>query len=87
VEATSDRRASAASKKCGGAEVDRLQRKLSALSAGDRESAEAISADVIGALARMPAALASAHHAPTLESVVSLFGLDVSSSHSAGVDQ
>lgn len=59
------------------AEVDRLARKLAALSPDQRQSAEEIIADVIGALARIAAtALARHSHAPTLEAVVQLFQLE-----------
>jgi hypothetical protein len=59
------------------AEVDRLARKLAALSPDQRRSAEEIIADVIGALARRPAAaLARDNHLPTLEAVVRLFRLE-----------
>jgi Glutamyl-tRNAGlu reductase, dimerisation domain len=60
------------------AETDRLRRKLAALSPGDRVLAEAIIADVIGALARVPAAaLSRADPPPALDAVVHLFGLEV----------
>lgn len=58
-------------------ELERLDRKLAALTPDDRARAESIIADVIGALARVPAAaLACAHHRPTLDAVVHLFALD-----------
>lgn len=70
-----------------GSEIDRLRRKLVGLSPEERESAEAIIADVIGALVRVPAAvLASAQHLPTLEAVVHLFGLDLSPGHPADIE-
>jgi glutamyl-tRNA reductase len=69
-------------------EIDRLRRKLASLGPADRERAEAIIADVVDALARVPsAALASAHHSlsvPALEAVVHLFGLDLD--HTAAAD-
>lgn len=47
-------------------EIERLQRKLAALSPADRAGAESIIADVIGAIARVPATpLASAQHRAT----------------------
>ncbi len=59
------------------AELDRLRRKLGALSDDDRQSAEAIIADVIAALAREPAyALARTAHPHTLRAVVELFDLE-----------
>jgi hypothetical protein len=59
------------------AEVDRLGRKLASLSPDQRRSAEEIIADVIGGLARIPAAaLAHDNHPPTLEAVVRLFQLE-----------
>ena len=58
-------------------EVDRLERKLAALSPDQRRSAEEIIADVVGAIARVPAAaLARDDHPPTLEAVVRLFQLE-----------
>ena len=61
----------------GRSEIDRLKRKLAGLSPEERASVEAIVADVIGALARVPAAvLAQADHRPTLEAVVHLFDLE-----------
>jgi hypothetical protein len=54
-----------------------LRRKLAVLSPGDRVLAEAIIADVIGALAQVPAAaLSRADPTPALDAVVHLFGLE-----------
>jgi glutamyl-tRNA reductase len=65
-------------------ELDRLSRKLAGLSPSDRALAEAVIADVVGALGRVPAAaLACAQHNPTLEAVVHLFRLDLDLAHSA----
>jgi hypothetical protein len=64
------------------AELERLHRKLSALTPADRQSAEAIIADVIRALACAPAAaLARDHQSQSLDAVVHLFGLDMSGTH------
>lgn len=56
------------------AEVRRLQRKLGGLSIPERESAEAIIADVISALARVPARALVDPGA--LAAIVHLFSLD-----------
>ncbi len=59
------------------AEADRLRHKLAALSPGDRVLAEAIITDVIGALARVPAAaLSRPEPPPALDAVAHRFGLD-----------
>ena len=58
------------------AELDRLRKKLGALSDEDRRRVDAITADIIHAIARVPAqALARDARSPMLEAVVRLFGL------------
>ncbi len=58
-------------------EVERLEKKLRGLSDDDRRLVEAITADVVRAIAGVPArALADEAHAPALEAVVRLFALD-----------
>ncbi|MGE5242726.1 MAG: hypothetical protein ACM3SQ_00675 [Betaproteobacteria bacterium] len=59
------------------AELDRLKKKLGGLSDEDRESVEAITADVIRAIASVPArALADGTKHPELEAVVRIFALE-----------
>jgi glutamyl-tRNAGlu reductase-like protein len=65
-------------------ELDRLTRKLAGLSPSDRAAAEAVIADVIRGVGRVPAiALAGAPHDETLEAIVHLFRLDVNPSATA----
>lgn len=60
------------------AECERLKRKLNGLSAADRRSAEAIIADVVGALAMAPAqALVNGSPPQAVEAIVRLFDLDL----------
>lgn len=60
------------------AEYERLKRKLNGLSDADRRSAEAIIADVVAALAMVPArALVSGSPPQAVEAIVRLFGLDL----------
>jgi hypothetical protein len=60
-------------------ELERLRRKLVGLSDIERESAETIIADVIGALTREPSqVLANAPHPAHLDAVVRLFALQTS---------
>ena len=57
-------------------EIERLRRKFADLSDAERESAEAIVAHVVDALARVPSqALAEAPPPETLHAVVHLFDL------------
>lgn len=58
-------------------ELERLRRKLTGLSDTERESAEAISADVIGALTREPSQMLAAAppHPTAIDAVVQLFAL------------
>jgi glutamyl-tRNA reductase len=59
------------------AELNRLKKKLGGLSDEERESVEAITADVIQAIANVPArALAEDPQRPALEAVVRLFALE-----------
>ena len=59
------------------AELDRLRKKLGHLSDDDRQSVEAITADIITAIARVPARmLAGRTDAPHLDALVQLFALD-----------
>ncbi len=59
------------------AELDRLKKKLGGLSDEQRQSVEAITADVVRAIARVPAcALADDPQRPALEAVVRLFALE-----------
>ncbi len=59
------------------AELDRLRKKLGGLTEEDRRHVEAITADIIQAIARVPAqALAVDAQAPALEAMVRLFALD-----------
>lgn len=59
------------------AEVDRLRKKLGGLTDEDRQHVEAITADIIRAIARVPAdALANGASSPTVEAVVRLFALE-----------
>lgn len=58
------------------AEVERLGKKLRGLSEGDRHSVEAITADIIHAIARVPErALHENAPTPAVEAVVRLFDL------------
>jgi glutamyl-tRNA reductase len=58
------------------AEIERLDKKLRGLTEDDRRSVEAITADVIHAIARVPEhALHANAPAPALEAVVALFDL------------
>lgn len=56
-------------------ELGRLQKKLVGLSDDERESVEAIVADVIGALARVPDQALDSPPPDTLDAVVQLFAL------------
>ncbi len=59
------------------AELERLKKKLGNLTDDDRRSVEAITADIINAIARVPArALSDRAPAPQLDAVVRLFALD-----------
>ena len=59
------------------AEVDRLEKKLRGLSEDARRIVEAITADVVRAIARVPArALSDEVPVPALEAVVRLFALE-----------
>jgi len=59
------------------AELERLRRKLGSLTDEDRRHVETITADIIHAIARVPAeTLAADVHQPTLEAMVRLFALD-----------
>ncbi|HZP49051.1 MAG TPA: hypothetical protein VFB07_10975 [Vicinamibacterales bacterium] len=58
-------------------EVERLEKKLRGLSADDRRIVEAVTAEVVRAIAGVPArALAGDVSEPALDAVVRLFGLD-----------
>lgn len=58
-------------------EIERLNKKLRGLSDDDRRSLEAITADVVRALASLPAAaLAADAPAPAVEALVRVFALD-----------
>ena len=58
------------------AEVDRLEKKLRGLSEDERRIVEAITADVVGAIARVPArALADEVPEPALAAFAQLFAL------------
>lgn len=58
-------------------EVERLEKKLRGLSDADRRSVEAITADIIHAIARVPErALHNNAPEPQLEAVVRLFELE-----------
>jgi glutamyl-tRNA reductase len=60
------------------AEIERLEKKLRGLTEDERQSVEAITADVIYAIARVPhRALNEDIPAPTLEALVHLFELPV----------
>lgn len=58
-------------------ELERLRRKLTGLSDTERESAEAIIADVIGALTREPSQMLAAAppHPTAIDAIVQLFAL------------
>jgi glutamyl-tRNA reductase len=59
------------------AELQRLKKKLGGLSDEDRRSVEAITADVIHAIASVPVrALADDSRRPALEAVIRLFELE-----------
>jgi glutamyl-tRNA reductase len=58
-------------------EIKRLDKKLRGLSDVDRQSLEAITAEIVHAIVSVPArALAADPPEPTLEALVRLFGLD-----------
>ena len=59
-------------------ELERLKKKLGGLNEEDRRSVEAITADIIQAIARVPAHALSdgVQSSPTLEAVVRLFALE-----------
>lgn len=58
-------------------ELERLKKKLSGLTDEDRRHVDAITADIIQAIARVPArALHDDAQAPTLEALIRLFALD-----------
>ena len=62
------------------AEIERLNKKLRGLSVADRCSLEAITADVVRAICRVPEqVLAKDAPAPALEALVRLFALDAGS--------
>jgi hypothetical protein len=58
-------------------ELERLRRKLVGLTESERESAEAVIADVITALTREPgqALVDVPHHPSTIDAIVQLFAL------------
>ncbi len=57
-------------------ELERLRKKLGNLTDDERQSVEAITADIISAIARVPArALSDTEHASALDAVVRLFDL------------
>ncbi|MBI3490854.1 MAG: hypothetical protein HY047_03545 [Acidobacteria bacterium] len=59
------------------AEIERLEKKLRGLSENDRRSVEAITADIIAAIACVPErALATDVPHPALEALVRLFALE-----------
>ena len=59
------------------AELDRLKKKLGGLTDEDRRHVEAITADIIHAIARVPAqALAAEVQSPALEALVRVFALN-----------
>ena len=59
------------------AEIERLDKKLRSLTAEDRQTVEALTADIIQAIARVPAErLAGEVPAHTVDAVVRLFALD-----------
>lgn len=58
-------------------ELERLEKKLRGLSDDDRRTVEAITAEVVRAIAGVPAqALAAEDSRPALQAVVRLFALD-----------
>lgn len=58
-------------------ELDRLKRKLGNLTDDDRRSVEAITADIISAIALVPArALSGNSEATEIDALVHLFGLE-----------
>ncbi len=58
------------------AELDRLKKKLGNLTDAERRSVEAITADIINAIARVPARVLSERtEVPQLDAVVRLFAL------------
>jgi len=58
-------------------ELERLKKKLGGLNEEDRRSVEAITADIIQAIASVPVhALSDNAQAPTLEAVIRLFALE-----------
>lgn len=65
-------------------ELERLRRKLVGLSDDERESAEAIIADIIGALTREPSQVLADEpaHPATLDAIVHLFALEPAGSAS-----
>lgn len=63
------------------AELERLQKKLRGLSEADRRSAEAIIADVVQAIARVPDQ-APSDDVPALLALVHLFDLEADSTRS-----
>ncbi len=59
------------------AELERLRKKLGGLTDEDRRHVEAITADIIRAIARVPAErLAASPQGPAVEAMVRLFALD-----------
>ena len=69
-------------------ELERLKKKLGGLNDEDRRSVEAITADIIQAIARVPVhALSDDAQPPTLEAVVRLFALESSEAASLAARQ
>jgi glutamyl-tRNA reductase len=60
------------------AELARMKKKLAGLSDEDRRHVEAITADIIHAIARVPAAALAGAQPPALEALVRLFALEAS---------
>jgi glutamyl-tRNA reductase len=58
------------------AEFERLKKKLGGLTDEDRRHVEAITADIIHALARVPARALSNAQPPALEALVHVFALE-----------
>jgi glutamyl-tRNA reductase len=60
------------------AELARLKKKLAGLSDEDRRHVEAITADIIHAIARVPVAALTQAQPPAVEALVRVFALDAS---------
>jgi glutamyl-tRNA reductase len=58
------------------AELERLKKKLGSLTDEDRRHVESITADIIHAIARVPANALSNAQPPALEALVRLFALE-----------